>query len=206
MYLGFWPPISRSPGSVAIVGGERRQYSKPDPDVGHGAEADLILCDITKLLRAATFSVTYLLRSPACVLEIEGLQTLRGRLDGRGPGELVPQAGRLIARRPAANRPSSPARVRHHARRPSDTDDEQAAPHNVRYADLGVTGSLSQRLRWPRVNPASRAWSSVKALQGAHRRRPCRRSSHDINAAIAFCRTFFPCSTTPIIAMAGSRC
>ena len=66
-------------------------------------------------------------------------------------------------------------------------------------ADLGVTRSLSR----PQVsddNPFSEAqFKTLKYHPGFPGR------FHDITAAIAFCRTFFP-GTTPSIAMAGSRC
>ena len=66
-------------------------------------------------------------------------------------------------------------------------------------ADLGVTRSLSR----PQVsddNPFSEAqFKTLKYHPGFPGR------FHDITAAIAFCRTFFP-GTTPNIAMAGSRC
>ena len=66
-------------------------------------------------------------------------------------------------------------------------------------ADLGVTRSLSR----PQVsddNPFSEAqFKTLKYHPGFPGR------FHDITAATAFCRTFFP-GTTPSIAMAGSRC
>ena len=168
----------------------RRQRSTPRA-VGHGAEPDLVLGH-HQAVGADEVDVLLSLR------RARHLQPLRGRLDGRRPGELG--AGRSSHRRdlPQTGRPAPGA---HTALRPRRADDEQVhrttarrprghalaePPPGVRRQPV-LRGAVQDPEVSPRLPPASLGASTTSPPPSPSAERSC-------------------LGTTPSIAMAGSRC
>ena len=182
--IGSWPRIGRS-GSGAI---NASIPGTPNPELVAAAPNQTWSWDITKLLGPTKWTYFHLY----VVLDIFSRYAVGWMVADRENSAL---AGRLIEE--TCHKQGVQPRGAHTALRPRRADDQQV--HRT-------TARRSRRdplVEPPQVsddNPFSEAqFKTLKYHPGFPGR------FHDITAAIAFCRTFFP-GTTPSIAMAGSRC
>ena len=166
---------------------EHPQYTKPRAG-GHGAEPDLVLGH-HQAVGADQVDVLLPLR------RARHLQPLRGRLDGRRPGELG--AG-LSSHRRDLPQPGRPAPGAHPALRPRRADDEQVHRTTARRPRRDpFTEPPSGVRRQPLLRGAVQDPEVPPRLPGPLPRHHRRRSPSAERSSLG---------TTPNIAMAGSRC